>query len=279
MKKFVKRERERRLFSLLFVLSLLLCLVPTAAFAADDDTNIDENPKDSTLDSNYGTITYNYGRITENHGTVEVNDGSAFDGYIHDNYGLVKENNGTVVYNYGTVNINNDHVLENYGMILDNREAVLFNFGHVVCTEAGFVECNAGGTIEGGTAMYEYYPLDVSYDNLMGVGCDDTNAPTLYLFMDSNNRLWMWENGIAIIQASGGYEPVIISGSGTITPAGGNLYHLSGITGPVTLDAQPKSDNAYSVPATADNSNMPLWGGLLILFAATAVLTGKKRRS
>jgi len=33
------------------------------------------------------------------------------------------------------------------------------------------------------------------------------------------------------------------------------------------------------VPATADNSNMPLWGALFIAFAAVALLTGKKRRA
>ena len=33
------------------------------------------------------------------------------------------------------------------------------------------------------------------------------------------------------------------------------------------------------VPATADNSNMPLWGTLFLAFAAVAVLTGKKRRA
>ena len=35
----------------------------------------------------------------------------------------------------------------------------------------------------------------------------------------------------------------------------------------------------YDVPATADNSNMPLWSAMLLVFAATALLTGKKRRS
>lgn len=37
--------------------------------------------------------------------------------------------------------------------------------------------------------------------------------------------------------------------------------------------------NSYDVPATADNSNMPLWCILLAVFAVTALLTGKKRRS
>lgn len=34
-----------------------------------------------------------------------------------------------------------------------------------------------------------------------------------------------------------------------------------------------------SVPATADNSNMPLWAGLFLAFAAVAMLTAKKRRA
>ena len=37
--------------------------------------------------------------------------------------------------------------------------------------------------------------------------------------------------------------------------------------------------SSYYVPLTGDNSSMPLWSCLFILFAVTAILTGKKRRS
>ena len=37
------------------------------------------------------------------------------------------------------------------------------------------------------------------------------------------------------------------------------------------------STPAPAVPATADNSNLPLWSGLFILFAAAVVLSRKKK--
>lgn len=48
----------------------------------------------------------------------------------------------------------------------------------------------------------------------------------------------------------------------------------------VTITPPPKTvSNPYSVPSTADNSNMPLWTILFVGFAAVALLTGKKKKA
>ena len=43
--------------------------------------------------------------------------------------------------------------------------------------------------------------------------------------------------------------------------------------------AKPAASNPYSIPATADNSNMTLWSLLFVAFAAVAVITAKKRKA
>lgn len=43
--------------------------------------------------------------------------------------------------------------------------------------------------------------------------------------------------------------------------------------------SKPAASNPYSVPSTADNSNVALWSLLFVAFAAVAVLTAKKRKA
>lgn len=42
---------------------------------------------------------------------------------------------------------------------------------------------------------------------------------------------------------------------------------------------KPAASNPYSVPATADNSNVALWSMLFVAFAVVAVITAKKRKA
>lgn len=77
-----------------------------------------------------------------------------------------------------------------------------------------------------------------------------------------------------------GFNPTkyLVSGA-TATEIADNVWKVNApavVPGP---SAKPGAANPYSVPATGDNSNVPLWALLFVLFAAVAVVTGRKRKA
>lgn len=120
------------------------------------------------------------------------------------------------------------------------------------------VDSNGLKIMEYAASLLSQSGLKVTYNDILGV---DTFRCGVFLNPD------VADTGITLQLRV--YNPNDSSESYSI----GNAIRIT------TSNPAPAVSNTYAVPATADNSNMPLWGLLFIGFAAVAVLTGKKRRA
>ena len=222
-------------------------------------------------------------------------------GWVEDNEGSIKSNSGTVDFNYGTV-INNEYVDEdtcgfinlNLGTVENNYGQIYHNLGTVINNQ--------------GTIRYQYYPvygkgLDTAPEDLLEPHDSDEDGEYILTHSDGTPYLLGMKSGeyhknakaYLNVNIPEGMELYLESGEAKIEKDEDGKLVISQIRGPVTLALRqipapaPEdppvpapadktvSTPAPAVPATADNSNLPLWSGLFILFAAAVVLSRKKK--
>ncbi len=160
--------------SLLLMLCMLLSL-GTVAFADDDDEgsvvnegNIN-NPPNSTIDVNLGTIYTNNGTVIDNLGTIQRNNEA-----VTDNNNSIQENYGTVTNNNNTIQKNYDTVTDNYGSIEYVGGGIVENNHHNVYVNAGTVVTNCEengtyvGTVNGNFGTIGAYTADGKVDTGKG---------------------------------------------------------------------------------------------------------------
>ena len=242
----------------------MLCLVPTAAFAIDLP-EYTENTPDETVTGNYAT---NYGSI----GTFGNSDGGST---IYNNMGRIGKNLGSVITNYGTIDYNYGDVDANYSIITDNYST---NVGGKGTIENNFVTLkNFSGTI-----VNQYYLLNCDAISDVGFKTGFTENGCISIILSEvspsgNDEFYILHGGTddIISPKDSRWKFVVLSGDVKSVELNDGSLRLYDARGPVTLGKELRSIS--SVPATADNSNVPLLGGLFIAFAAMALLTRKKK--
>ena len=254
--------------------------------------------------SELGTVVFNHpqGIITTNNGTVNNN----YFGTISTNNNIVEANNGIIEYNLGTVEDNLFGVVtNNYGKVTYEEypnitPMVINNYGDVegnTTASTGEIIYNFGGTYSDVIVGFNYYAVtsNFSVTELKPLLTASGNVPLTYTSVNNNPNL----NGgdyTAKLLADSPSAPVLfyilqgaelaveipdnytlkINGE-TATADNSGKATVKNVDKNIHLEFTPVPKPVSSVPNTADNSNMPLWGALFISFAALAMLTRKKK--
>ena len=259
----------------------------------------------NTVGTNNGIVVNNSGTIVENRNIVELNEY----GNIERNYKTVNVNKGYITNNYGVVN-------ENTPPTDDHHVGILNNFGSVTnknnYTYPGQVVKNFGGTVVNEQVHYNYFKLTSNIhtaDELLGIIYNsETLHPTSGTIMFDGESVMVeyleihadssGENFLFVLDDDRSTVRFPMPANYTLMPTGdcivqidNNEFTISNIRSDIRLEftavnpgvpaepgmQEPEVSNPYSVPATGDMSNMPLWGALFISFAALAMLTRKKK--
>jgi len=243
------------------------------------------------INDNYGTVTNNKGYIETNHNTGTVVDhysGNTPPPVVVYNYGSVsadskysKSETGSVVYNfYGNVS-ENIEIYFDYHKLTSNLSLAELQ-GLLTAVHWRDKDNNDGVTnfveiqVASSGQPKEYYAANI----LMPV--DDAAKPFFYILDETGLNIQIPENYALRINYTGDN----FIGKTSITDVNGDIYLEftpinDGEAGPVGpgqgVPGVAEPAKSYSVPATGDMSNMPLWGALLIGFAALAIATRKKK--
>lgn len=266
-----------------------------------------------TVTTNNGIVENNRGIVVDNFGTIDINhnnhDGADSLAQITNNHNIVKSNQGLIENNFGTVE---NHV---YNSGYTPPPVIVNNYSDVNAviageyTAAGEVIYNFGGDVSDNIKpVYNYYAISsnfstdelrplltvthdddlnndnmLDYSNTVNVNGYDQSfeaeilTPSLYVLSDANLSVKIPDG--YILNITGSNEN--FSGTALVENIKQNIrLEFTAVNPSVPAEPgmqEPEVSNPYSVPATADNSNMPLWGALFISFAALAMLTRKKK--
>ena len=217
-------------------------------------------------------------RIGQNDGTVKQNGSPDISG-LDIKKSVIGLNNGSVERNYGLVESNYGTVDENYGMVTKNY-GTLYNMpGGIVFNNRGTVY-NDGGEVMKVLDNHQVHER-VYVSGPIGIECIHTESGESGLVQNPKG-LWLCCGGYdMIITPTGSYAldeldiSISFAGKGSATATPDGSYKLMLNDGAMTVSATPKA--ASLVPATGDNSNMPLCCGLLAVFAALALVTRRKK--
>lgn len=266
-----------------------------------------------TVTTNNGIVENNRGIVVDNYGTIEINHnnhaGAGSLAQITNNHNIVELNQGIIKNNFGTVE---NHV---YHGAYTPPPVIVNNYSDVNAVTSE--DYNAAGTIIYNFGIdvsdiidiiYNYYFIDsnfsadelrplltvthdddlnndnmLDYSNTVNVNGYDQSfeakilTPSLYVLSDANLSVKIPDG--YILNITGSNEN--FSGTAHVENIKQNIrLEFTAVNPGVPAEPgkqEPEVSNPYSVPATADNSNMPLWGALFISFAALAMLTRKKK--
>ena len=250
------------------------------------------NTTTATIEMNYGTVTKNgspdisdeqnkASYINFNEGKIEYNYGSVVgnNNYMVENHGTLGTNNATLDKNYGTLDTNKATLDKNYGLVGANYGSLYNMPGGTVLVNRGTVY-NDGGDVLKVKENYRVYER-VYVSGPIGIECINTESGESGLVQNPNGLWLCWGGYDMIITPTGDYEldeldiSISFAGNGSATATPDGSYKLLLDDGAMTVRATPKA--ASLVPATGDNSNMPLCCGLLAVFAALALVTRRKK--
>lgn len=246
--------------------------------------------------TNNNIVASNYNTVGTNNGTVKYNDAL---GTVTSNNKIVVENRGTIEHNYGTVEENYSLVTNNHGKVIypatDSCQPwVINNYGEVKGNDkayTGEIIYNFGGTYSDVTVGFNYYsitsnfsvaelkPLLTASGNVTpytsNITYEDYTAKLLADSPSSPVLFYVLQGADLAVQIPADYTLKINGESATADNSGKAI--VKNVDKNIHLEFTPVPKPVSSVPATADNSNMPLWGALFISFAALAMLTRKKK--
>ena len=266
--------------------------LPADKFTVESGETYNNGHGDVTVNEG-GTVNENYGYIKDNYGTVNTNH---LGGTIENNYGTVANDKGTyqhegvwqysVINNFGTVNSGascsyiQNHFWTGPTSTIPNAK----NYYHelIIDGKLSVSSTNGGDTKDGNGSKwikaysepddspenkFDYYYYTYTVTPAEGWILDNDNKPSNCDFSDNGDGTWT-------IEYIGGEIKLVAKPDPSYVPPAGSGGE-PGIPDPG--EQEPEVSNPYSVPATADNSNMPLWSALFIVFAAAAIVTRKKK--
>jgi len=309
-------SKVKFLVSFAFALCLVLAC-GTCAFAAHTNDNYAEDfvvNKGDSLGTNYKIVKENHGVIDKNdfnHGNlakIETNYGTVGlnQGYIVDNRGnvndqfiyeknsgyspppVVERNRGTVKADPGYADYITGNVIYNYDGKVSSNIEIIFDYHKLTSNLAG-IALDSIVTVTHQEDMNKDGLHDFAYSRFVASGDERTFTAPVFGLGDDDSYIYVLNGADFTVEIPDGYTLRIngtgnsLSGTASVSNVTKNIELVfSNGDEPLPDPGQGAPNKAEpakssSVPATGDMSNMPLWGALLIGFAALAIATRKKK--